>query len=303
MGDSSISFGARIVLNPQHMDLTGALRVGTTRAPGTTLVSLASSRRSRAAAFTLTELLVVIAILTLLAATQLPALTGGKTPVGFTQCLNNLRQIGQATMLYKSDNNDFFPTDDGHTLTSMGLVADSRFWPRKLLGYMGGYSTNVQPTAYFCPNEQAVVPNAPFQLHYQANRDMISDTNDYPNGTRGSAVRKPAIYWMIMDKNPSHYATIRTGALITDYLMNWNSTTGLGSGMRRHNGGLTAAAADGHVEWLRMHPYQPGRPAPLDFLELGDCSTPPNSQNYAPYWSVNNPRAKLFCRDRVGGTF
>jgi len=263
-----------------------------------------NNRRARSdaphldAAFSLTALLVVIAILTLLAATQLPALTRAKAPVKFTQCMNNLRQIGQATLLYKTDNDDCYPY--GYRI-QMYNVSKPYGWPRQVLHYMGGYQTNVQPAGYLCPSETSP-PNTSyvFQLHYQCNRPLLSDYDATANPIRGSQVRKPAIYWMFMDKDDSAGCYVRPGGLGT-YLLCWNIPPGSPE-FRRHNGGVCSVAADGHVEWLRTPMYLgDSTTIPLNFLELGDCA---EGSNPASSWARDNPhnglRVKLWCRYRQG---
>jgi len=251
-------------------------------------------------AFTLIELLVVIAIIAILASMLLPALAKAKSKAHRTQCMNNSRQIGIATVMYLGDNNDTYPC--GTRVTGISTWDAETGWPVSLMAYMGGYKKGSQPGVYVCPSEMRILASAPFQLHFQANRQIICDINDCDIGIRATQLRKTSIYWMIMEKDIGGMGNIRSGALEQVVLGTWNFPPGL-PGYRRHDGGLMAIAADGHAEWLRMPPYLgDSSTIPPNLVELGDCSIPPNP---APWriWFDNGPRAKLFCRGKANGTF
>lgn len=64
-------------------------------------------RRSRG--FTLIELLVVIGIIAILAALLLPSLANAKSKANSIKCLNNLRQLDLALVMYAGDHDGSFP--------------------------------------------------------------------------------------------------------------------------------------------------------------------------------------------------
>ncbi len=99
-----------------------------------------SGRSGNRRGFTLIELLVVIAIIAILAGLLLPALARAKAKGKAAQCLNNLHQIGLATLMYASDYNGLVQLD--------GLTGGTNTW-----GLILSTNTDLRAqNSFLCPS-------------------------------------------------------------------------------------------------------------------------------------------------------
>jgi prepilin-type N-terminal cleavage/methylation domain-containing protein len=151
------------------------------------------SNRRRFGAFTLIELLVVIAIIAILAAILFPVFAQARTAAKKTASINSLKQIGTATVLYGSDNDDLFP---------LAVVATSRVV--SALGRPADYTWN-----RFIPVPASQLPASEPQWKregaesfvmnsmqpYMKNVDVLADsvgTSIRTTGTYGPSAAQPA---------------------------------------------------------------------------------------------------------------
>src|SRR5438045_4073223 len=91
-----------------------------------------NSPRRTQQAFTLVELLIVIAIIGILAGILLPALSKAKAKGEAIVCVNNIRQLGIAWLMYAHDQRDRLAYNLG------GSASRTNFAPNNPLNWVNG---------------------------------------------------------------------------------------------------------------------------------------------------------------------
>jgi prepilin-type N-terminal cleavage/methylation domain-containing protein/prepilin-type processing-associated H-X9-DG protein len=210
--------------------------------------------RKSGTGFTLIELLVVIAIIAILAAMLLPVLSKAKAKAHQTACLNNLRQIGVATVMYVTDHRKY------PGCLWIGAPNSRYVWPERLFTTMGGnrgsfwcptatpmsrWNTNDNRTLGRPGDAYAVTPDSYFSYGYNdwgsynafTPYGLGGDVNNAGNEVKDSAVKRPSDMIMLADSRVDR-----------SYDGNIDPTTPGQWPSSRHNRRTVLMFCDGHAE-------------------------------------------------------
>lgn len=187
--------------------------------------------------FTLIELLVVIAIIAILAAMLLPALSRAKQKARRIVCVNHLKQLALATVMYVMDNESYYPSSNA-----------SDKWPQAT---RPGYD-NLRLLA--CPDDKSIAGDATNTATADAapRSFVLNGWTDYfdslPQPVLSEIMPETVIEF------PSE--TIVFGEKqdgLGDFLMDLRTTNQLTVlEQKRHAGGANYAFADGSARFLAL---------------------------------------------------
>jgi prepilin-type N-terminal cleavage/methylation domain-containing protein/prepilin-type processing-associated H-X9-DG protein len=211
-------------------------------------LELPLTRRSRG--FTLIELLVVIAVIAILASLLLPVLAKAKAVAIQTQCLNNLKQLNLAMVLYCSDNGDRTPSHNSVP------GEDIWWWYKELdksyVGFRGPSTSN--DMVFHCAKDRGWAPNPSYLIpHYD---NVILDYGSYVfNGCDNFGNTNN----LLNIKLPSVVHPSRT-FLMAEWPIHWGyswhySQTGTAN-ISYNNAINNVSFVDGHAKYIKLY-YNP----------------------------------------------
>jgi len=192
-------------------------------------------------AFTLIELLVVIAIIAILAAILFPVFARARENARKSTCQSNLKQIGIAQRMYGQD------YDETNAACCVGGHTAGQWFTDLMLPY------SKNDAIFICPNRQNTATHRCTCPSRRRNRGY--GLNNWVSGSKYFGVSDaqcalPAQTIIMSDARCFNTGWTSTSPMPLNRVGDTYDAAGNITEWR-HNGGVNALYADGHVKWLR----------------------------------------------------
>lgn len=238
--------------------------------------------QSRRHGFTLIELLVVIAIIAILAAILFPVFAQAREKARAISCLSNMKQMGNAFLMYTQDYDEKFP---GWSV-STGPIWESgcRGSWRTMWFHHAWYPYVKNWSVFICPSTRwetgkncGFFPDEfkPYGTSYAFSCAAIGCLC---KDKTMAQLKKPAELLMLSDGN---WACMRNFIGPPGPVIKGDETSvGCGTGwIEPHSGGVNVAYFDGHAKWMKSDRFfAPDRATYASYLPWA------NVDNYPPGW-------------------
>jgi prepilin-type N-terminal cleavage/methylation domain-containing protein/prepilin-type processing-associated H-X9-DG protein len=187
--------------------------------------------------FTLTELLVVIGVIALLIGILLPTLSRAREASRKTQCLANLRTLGQAMHMYAQQFHDNLPNGN------QPLMWDDPFGKYDVLVYFANQFVR-GPASFHCPSDVDPTPVKIVTGEYFADDSAHISFEYYciwfPPEKCAKITKFKGRAPLVWDQDAGEPVNPVTSQPFTPNT----------SPLKNHKGGGNVVYSDGHVEWL-----------------------------------------------------
>lgn len=222
--------------------------------------------KTKSSGFTLIELLTVIAIVGILAAIIIPVVGASRASARKSTCLNNLRQIGAACLLYAGEHKGRFPY--GYYVPGPGNSGQSNgTWDIQISSYLGrtitGSVTGDYP-ALLCPSD---VTPATTSGNARRSYSMMRGSDGFgisSNAVPGSTGPSPGVMQNTVAEFPRTLLIVErsqsvasggsdnlVGSVACSVTDRPQDQINNGNGVNLHAGLFNYLFADGHVASLR----------------------------------------------------
>jgi prepilin-type N-terminal cleavage/methylation domain-containing protein/prepilin-type processing-associated H-X9-DG protein len=239
----------------------------------------ANVMKKRQSGFTLIELLVVIAIIAILAAILLPVFSRAREKARQISCINNMKQLGLAVLMYAQDYDERFPSVHWgiYLVTVQPYIKNTQTWACPSAS--GIYTVrpcfwdNAPPNASDCASSVARMVDY-VVTGIAANSDVFGGwDNRLPRSL--ASIDTPAAVIMLGDNDVAtrdttapprgsiglvQQAQMAFSACQDARHVMWNTrwnvppANAVGRLGPKHNEGANFTYADGHVKWLKALP-------------------------------------------------